>query len=836
VAGVDEAGRCAVSVHSCPDGGGDVVGGEVWTLHASGTLAGVGTEPGVGDLDVDLGVWPPSGAVSVGVGDLYDRLADCGYGYGPAFQGVRAAWRRGEEVFAEVAVPESVSGVGSAGFAVHPALLDAALHMSIDVSADEVRLPFVWSGVELSGAGAGAGAGAGVGGSVVRVAVVPSAAGGVSVRVVDGSGVPVLSVGRLVTRPVAREQLRAADGGLRDALFGVEWTPFPVSVSAQLPSEWSVWGSEDGSGQVSPLVLWEHSGDAEETASAATARALGVVRQFLADERFGGSRLVVVTRGAVAVGPDEGVRDLAAAPVWGLVRSAQVEHPDRLVLIDVEPELSPDAEREALRAALGTGEPQVAVRGGRASVPRLARVSAPPESTTRAAFGSRGTVLVTGGTGGLGALVARHLASEHGVRDLLLVSRRGRAAEGVDELLLTLSGLGARVRVEACDVGDRDALAALLASIPDDRPLIGVVHSAAVLDDGVIESVDAERLDAVFRPKAEAARHLHELTEGLDLSAFVLFSSFAGVVGSAGQASYAAANTYLDALAYERRARGLSAVSLAWGWWGSDGGLTGGLSMVDRGRLSALGLTAMSAEEGLALFDAVVAQDRVLCVPARLDLAGLQRRDAEAVPSVLRSLVRGGVRRARVEDASADSGLAARVAGLAEGERRRVILDVVRGHVSGVLGYGPGQLVGVDIPFKGLGFDSLMAVELRNRLNRATGLRLPATLVFDYPTVQDLAEHLDTSLDAGDGPGIEPILADLGKIEHLLTGPALGGEARQRIVDRLTSLLALSGPREDTVGPLAPSDPDDGTGFVDQLEAATTDEILDVIEKEFGTF
>ncbi|MFF8268228.1 SDR family NAD(P)-dependent oxidoreductase [Streptomyces sp. NPDC016562] len=830
VSGVDGAGRCAVTVHSCPDGGGDVVGGEVWTLHASGTLAGVGTEPGAGDLDVDLGVWPPRGAVSVGVGDLYDRLADCGYGYGPVFQGVRAAWRRGEEVFAEVVVPESVSGVGSAGFVVHPALLDAALHMSIDVSADEVRLPFVWSGVELSGAGAG------VGGSVVRVAVVPSAAGGVSLRVVDGSGVPVLSVGRLVTRPVAREQLRAADGGLRDALFGVEWTPFPVSVSAQLPSEWGVWGSEDGSGQVSPLVTWEHSGDAEETASAATARALGVVRQFLADERFVGSRLVVVTRGAVAVGPGEGVRDLAAAPVWGLVRSAQVEHPDRLVLVDVEPELSSDAERAALRTALGTGEPQVAVRGGQASVPRLARVSAPPESTTRAAFGSRGSVLVTGGTGGLGALVARHLASEYGVRDLLLVSRRGDAADGVSELIAELQQLAVRVRVEACDVGDRDALAALLASIPADRPLTGVVHSAAVLDDGVIESVDAERLDAVFRPKAEAARHLHELTEGLDLSAFVLFSSFAGAVGSAGQASYAAANTYLDALAHERRARGLSAVSLAWGWWGSDGGLTGGLSTVDRGRLSALGLTAMSAEEGLALFDAAVAQDRALCVPARLDLAGLQRRDAEAVPSVLRSLVRGGVRRARAEDASADSGLAARVAGLAEGERRRVILDVVRGHVSGVLGYGPGQLVGVDIPFKGLGFDSLMAVELRNRLNRATGLRLPATLVFDYPTVQELAEHLDTSLDAGDGPGIEPILADLGKIEHLLTGPALGGEARQRIVDRLTSLLALSGPREDTVGPLAPSDPDDGTGFVDQLEAATTDEILDVIEKEFGTF
>ncbi|OEJ61881.1 beta-ketoacyl synthase [Streptomyces agglomeratus] len=826
VAGVDEAGRCAVTVHSCPDGGGDLLGGEVWTLHASGILTGVGTESGARDLDMDLGTWPPRGAVSVGVSDLYDRLAELGYGYGPVFQGVRAAWRRGEEVFAEVTLPASVNGE-AAGFAIHPALLDASLHMSIDPSADEVRLPFVWSGVELSAVG---------GGSVVRAGLVPSGDGGVSLRVVDAAGAPVLSVGRLVTRPVAREQLRAADGGLRDALFGVEWTPAPVSVSAEVPSGWGVWGSVDDSVPVPSSVVWAHSGDVSESLSEVTSRALRTVQEFLADERFVGSRLVVLTRGGVAAGPDEGVRDLAAAPVWGLVRSAQVEHPDRLVLVDVEPGLSADAEEAALRFALGTGEPQVAVRDGRALVPRLARVSAPLESTTRASFGSRGTVLVTGGTGGLGALVARHLVSEHGVRDLLLVSRRGDASDGVGELVAELAELAVRVRVEACDVGDRDALAALLASIPDDRPLTGVVHSAAVLDDGVIESLDAERLAAVFRPKAEAARHLHELTEGLDLSAFVLFSSFAGVVGSAGQASYAAANAFLDALAHERRAQGLSAVSAAWGWWGSDGGLTGGLSMVDRGRLSALGLTAMSAAEGLALFDAVVAQDRALCVPARLDLAGLQRRDAEDVPSVLRSLVRGGVRRARFEDASPDSGLAARVAGLAEGERRRVILDVVRGHVSGVLGYGAGQLVGVDIPFKGLGFDSLMAVELRNRLNRATGLRLPATLVFDYPTVQDLAQYLDTSLDGGDGPGIEPILADLGKIEHVLSRPALGGEARQRIADRLTSLLALSGPREDTVEPLAQSDPDDGTGFVDQLEAATTDEILDVIEKEFGTF
>ncbi|MET9610664.1 type I polyketide synthase, partial [Streptomyces sp. NPDC006512] len=749
VAGVDGSGRCAVTVHSCPEGAvdGELLGGEVWTLHATGTLTGIDGASGTRDPEEDLGTWPPQGAVPVDVRDLYDRLDEHGYGYGPVFQGVRAAWRRGDEVFAEVALPDLVSG-GATGYGIHPALLDAVFHMSIDPSADEVRLPFVWSGVELSGQGVG------VGGSVVRVGLVLSAGGEVSVRVADASGVPVLSVGRLVTRPVSREQLRAADGGLRDALFGVEWMPAPASVSASVPAGWGVWGSVGDSVPVPPVVVWEHGGDGSASLSETTARALRTVQEFLADERFVGSRLVVLTRGAVAAGSDEGVRDLVAAPVWGLVRSGQVEHPDRLVLVDVEPGLSADAEGAALRAALGASEPQVAVRGGRVLVPRLARLTAQRDGEEQPPFRATGTVLVTGGTGGLGALVARHLVSEYEVRDLLLVSRRGADAEGAEELVAQLVEAGARVRVEACDVGDRDALAALLASIPDDRPLTGVVHCAGVVDDGTFDTVTPSQLASVMRPKAEAALHLHELTAGLDLSAFVLFSSFAGVVGTAGQASYAAANALLDALAHERRAQGLPAVSAAWGLWEEDRGMGGQVSEADMARIRRLGAVPMPADEGLALFDAVVAHERALCVPARLDLAGLHRRDAEGVPAVLRSLVRGTVRRTRAEEPGSGAALAARVAGLAEAERRRVILDSVRGFASGVLGYGPGQLVGVDTPFKGLGFDSLMSVELRNRLNGATGLRLPASLVFDYPTPQRIAEYLTRELagEAEDRP------------------------------------------------------------------------------------
>ncbi|ATW47937.1 type I polyketide synthase [Streptomyces peucetius] len=833
VTGADEAGRRAVTVHSCPDGvGADeaVPGGETWTLHATGTLA----DGGGPFAAADLAAWPPRGAEKVDVSDLYDRLAGQGYGYGPAFQGVRTAWRRGAETYAEVALPGVVSGQ-AAGYGVHPALLDAVFHMSIDLGAEEVRLPFVWSGVEVSGASTS---------PVVRVAFHPAADGELSLRVVDEAGTPVLSVDRLVTRPVAREQLRGAEGALRDALFGMEWTPGPSGSRAS--TEWSEWDALDEAEAAPRTVLWPHRGAAGEPVSAATAGALGIVQEFLSAERFAGSRLVVLTRGAVGTSADEHVTDLTAAPVWGLVRSAQVEHPDRLVLVDVEPGLSPAAEEAALRTALRVAEPQVAVRGGKALVPRLSRIEAGRQDTARPRFDPKGTVLVTGGTGGLGALVARHLVSAYGVRDLLLVSRRGKAADGVDALVAELNRSGARVRVEACDVSDRAALATLLASVPQDRPLTGVVHSAAVLDDGVIEALDAERLAGVFRPKTDAALHLHELTAGLGLSAFVLFSSFAGVVGSAGQAGYAAANVFLDALAHERRAQGLPAVSLAWGWWGSDGGLTGGLSDVDRGRLSALGLAEMSGEEGLALLDAGLAADRAVVVPALLDVAGLRRRGVEDVPVVLRSLVRGGPRRARdrIAEAGTVEGLAARVAGLSEAERERVVLDLVRGHVSGVLGYGPGRLVDLETPFKALGFDSLMAVELRNRLNRATGLRLPASLVFDHPTVQELTRYVETRLGQDSGPGTgagaEPILADLGKIEQALTGTDLGGDARQRIAERLMDLLALSGPDGDPVESLTQAAPatdgedGGGTAFVDQLEAATPDEILDVIEKEFG--
>ncbi|WP_440074379.1 beta-ketoacyl reductase, partial [Streptosporangium sp. OZ121] len=221
----------------------------------------------------------------------------------------------------------------------------------------------------------------------------------------------------------------------------------------------------------------------------------------------------------------------------------------------------------------------------------------------RSVFGSEGTVLVTGGTGGLGAVVAKHLATTHQVKHLLLVSRRGSEAPGAADLAAELTELGATVTIEACDVGDREHLTHLLASIPPGHPLTGIVHTAGVLDDGIVASLTPERIDAVLRPKADAARHLHELTQDLNLSAFVLFSSLAGVLGSAGQAGYGAANAYLDALAHHRHAQGLAATSLAWGLWAS-GGMAGDLGEADLRRMERAGVKPLSIPDGLALLDA----------------------------------------------------------------------------------------------------------------------------------------------------------------------------------------------------------------------------------------
>ncbi len=476
-------------------------------------------------------------------------------------------------------------------------------------------------------------------------------------------------------------------------------------------------------------------------------KVLSVLQEWLADERFSDWRLAVVTHGAVVARTGENVDSLIGAGVWGLVRSAQAEHPGRITLVDID---GAQSSWEVLPSALAhEGESQLALRGGEVLVPRLVRVPAGGVTASSGdeennanvgeeAFDPGRSTLVTGGTGVLGGLVARHLVSVHGVRSLVLTSRRGLDAPGAVELQSELERLGAKVVVQKCDVSDREQVQILLDQVPSTFPLGAVVHAAGVLDDGVISSLSPERLERVWAAKADSAWHLHELTAGMDLDAFVLFSSAAATLGSPGQGNYAAANAFLDGLAAHRRAQGLAGASLAWGLWGHASELTGGLDEADRARMERLGFFALADEEGLELFDLARQAKLAQLMAVRLDLALARRRASEdLLPPLLRSVVRVASRR------GADRGsLMRRLAALPERERERAILEWVRKEVAVVLGHAGAGAIDPESTFKDLGFDSLAAVELRNRLNSATRLSLPATLVFDHPTPSHVAGYI----------------------------------------------------------------------------------------------
>jgi polyketide synthase 12 len=1033
-----ESGQRSVSIFSRPDTGSG------WVCHAEGTLSAGSIEP-----SADLSVWPPAGAVTADPADGYEQLAARGYGYGPAFQGLTATWVRGDEVFAEVRLPDAAGGVN--GFGVHPALLDAAMHAlvmgrQIAGQTDEVVLPFSWQGVSLHAAGA----------SAVRARIAPAGVSAVSIELADGLGLPVLSVRAMAARPVSEQQLRAAVSGAGpDRLFEVVWSPATTTSSnGSLAPSYRLF--ESVAGEADPVT-----GSYQRSHSA-----LAAVQSWLTVHDSG--VLVVATRGATGLAGED-VTDLAGAAVWGLVRSAQTEHPGRIVLVDSDAPLDDNA----MAAVLVVGEPQVLLRNGQRYTARVRGsravdgIMAPPgdgpwrlgvasagtfenlclepvpnadaplepgqvrvalraiaanfrdvmitlgmfthdaplggegagvvvevgpgvsefavgdsvygffpdgsgtlvagdvrlllpmpadwsyaeaagisvvfttaymafihladvkpgqrvlvhaaaggvgmaavqlaghlglevfgtasrgkwdtlramgfdddhigdsrslefEDKFRAVSGGRGmdvvldslagefvdaslrlvapggvflemgktdirdpgvvaqqypgvryrafdlfepgrprmhqwmlelaelfdagvlkplpvttfdvrrartalrylsqarhigkvvmtlpsgpggalaagTVLITGGTGMAGSTLARHLVADHGVQDLVLLSRRGPDAPGSAELVAELEAAGARVRVAACDAADRDALARVIADISAQRPLSGVIHAAGVLDDAVVTSLTPARVDAVLRAKVDAAWNLHELTRDLDLSAFVMFSSMAGLVGSSGQGNYGAANSFLDGLASHRRAHGLPAVSLAWGLWDHASAMTGGLDAADLARLGRDGILALSSAEAMELFDTALIVDEPFMAPARIDLTAL-RAHAVAVPSMFTDLVNAPTRR-RVDDslaaAKSKSALAHRLHGLPETEQHAVLLDLVRSHIATVLGNTTAEAIDPDKAFQELGFDSLTAVEMRNRLKTATGLALSPTLIFDYPTPNGLAKYIRTEL------------------------------------------------------------------------------------------
>ncbi|MEW1640333.1 type I polyketide synthase, partial [Streptomyces sp. NPDC093801] len=778
VGAADGSGARRFAVHSRPDTAAE----EGWTCHGTGVLnsAPATAAPAAG---AEPATWPPAGATPVDLDGFYAELAARSFAYGPVFQGLRAAWRLGDEVFAEVDLPEDARADADR-YGLHPALLDAALHAVGFGPLGDMgtgRMAFSWEDVRLHATGA----------TRLRIRLTPAGADAVAVTADDDGGRAVATVGTLTFREVRAEHLRAALTTHHASLYRVEWPAQPLADTAAPAEPWALIGAGTGETALQETAAALESGgtrpathsdlaalaaavtagtpvpatvavvlpatgidaDADAAAVRETARGtLALLRDWLADDRFAPSRLVLLTHRAVAVpGEDtDGAPDTrpAHAPVWGLVRSAQSEHADRLVLADT------DGTAESLRrlpAAVATGEPQLALREGRMTVPRLARVPAAAEAATAPAADPDGTVLITGGTGALGRLVAAHFITAHGVRNVLLTSRRGPEAEGAAALQEELAALGATVTVAACDAADRDALAALLAAVPADRPLTAVVHAAAVVAGGLVDSLDPEDLDLVLRPKVDAALNLHELTRGLDLSAFVLFSSLAGTLGGAGQGAYAAGNAFLDALAHQRRAQGLPASSLAWGVWDERGDQTR-LADEDLRRMTRAGLVPLTADEGLHLLDTARTLDHAALAPVRLDLPALRARATGPVPALLRGLVRTPGRRTAQSAAPGPGGLSAelsRLAALPPAERRDTVLTLVRNQVASVLGHATPEAIDPGRAFRELGFDSLAAMELRNRLAAATGVRLPATVVFDHPTPAALAAHLLEEIPGG---------------------------------------------------------------------------------------
>ncbi|UXA04374.1 SDR family NAD(P)-dependent oxidoreductase [Mycobacterium sp. SMC-2] len=1085
--------------------------GSEWTLHAQGVLSEGAPAP-----DADLSVWPPVGATAVDVTGAYDDLAGRGYGYGPAFRGLRKVWRRGSETFAEVEAPQQ-AGVTVGGFGIHPVVLDAALHaLGVADEDAETVLPFSWQGVCLHAAGA----------SRVRVRLAPLGKGAVSVELADSSGLPVLSVRELVTRPVSAAQLSAAaaarSGG--GELLEAVWSPVPLpdNDAGAAPDVWQP--PTTGRGVIGSVYAAAHA-------------ALGALQS----RDDGAGPLVVLTRGAVAL-PGEDVSDLAGAAVWGLVRSAQAEHPGRAVLVDSDGSLD-------LGSVIGCGEPQLVVRAGVAYGARLKPIkahpvlrlpeppaawrlaagdagtledlevrTAPPADlaagqvrvavaaagvnfrdvlvalgmypgaaqlgaegaglvteigpgvtdlavgdavmgilgltgseaavdrrlvtrvppgwsfaeaagvpvvfltayyglsvlgglragervlvhaaaggvgmaavqlarhwgaevfatasrgkwdTLRAmgfdeehiadsrtldfeqkfftatagagmdvvlnslageftdaslrllgpggrfiemgktdlrdpaahpdiyyrafdlmeagpdriaemtaelmrlfaagalkplpvkAFDVRcaadayrfvsqarhigkvvltmpdgpaglagGTALITGGTGMAGSAVARHLVERYRVPHVMLVSRSGERAEGLSGLADELRDAGAQVSVLACDVSDRDAVAGLLAQVPARLPLRGVFHAAGVLDDAVIASLTPERIDTVLRSKVDGAWHLHELTREMDLAAFVVFSSMAGIVGAPGQGNYAAANSFLDGLADYRRAHRLPGLSIAWGMWEEASAMTRHLGDRDKARMSRAGLAPLSTRQALDLLDAALLAEPAVVVATRLDRAALAHGGA-ALPPLLSQLATRPARRVLdPTDMVSLTGLRARLDGLTPEQRRRELVELVCGNAATVLGHSTAD-VDADQAFGDLGFDSLTAVELRNRLKIATGLTLSPTLIFDYPTPAALAEHLDGQLATGTGSAPPDRMARFNDVAREMQ--ALLGQSdwspgdRAQLFTRLEGMLnTLSGPRQ----PAYPEEPNDP--FDDDIATATESQLFAILDEEIG--
>jgi acyl transferase domain-containing protein/acyl carrier protein len=527
-----------------------------------------------------------------------------------------------------------------------------------------------------------------------------------------------------------------------------------------------------------------------------------------------------LTTGAVSVDPAEPVRSRMGAAAWGLGRVAAQEAPDRwggaVDLPEVLDERGAD-QLVAVLAGLG-GEDQVAIRATGVFGRRLLR-AAPAD--TAGAWPVPGTTLITGGTGALGAEVARWVAGQ-GAEHIVLASRSGENAPHAAELAAELAGLGARVSVVACDVADRDAVRRLLAEIPAEHPLTAVVHAAGVLDDGVLDSMTPDRLAAVLEAKVDSAVHLHELTRDHELKAFVLFSSFAGTIGAAGQGNYVAANSALDALAEQRRAAGLPATSIAWGPW-AEAGMAAGETVASRQRRG--GVRALPPRLAVVAMARAAERPGACLVVTDVDWAAFAPGFTALRPSRLFDELPEARRAAAAEPESSPADFTARLAALPEGDRANAVLELVRGQAAEVLGHEGASAIEPGKAFSDLGFDSLTAVELRNVLGAITGLALPATVVFDHANPAALAQRLRSELFAGGEAEVVPVLAELDRLESAVAALPVEQLAGTRLAARLQALVKQLGDAQHG---------ERGIEVAEQLQTATSDEVFDFIDKELG--
>ncbi|MFF4963803.1 SDR family NAD(P)-dependent oxidoreductase [Streptomyces sp. NPDC001037] len=737
-----------ITVHSRPRGQ-DAPG---WTPHATASAA-----PSAPLTPERPPTWPET-AEEAWTEGTYGRLAGLGLGYGPAFQGVRSAVVTGDgELLARLSLPADARDAADP-YPVHPALLDAALQVTaaLGPAGRRALLPVAVGRCTLPAGAAGD--------LTARVRRTGGTGTDVTLDVTlwDADGLPA---GRLEA-----VRLRAADPADLDAgsesarhLYEVAWTAAGERSAEPSDLTWAVAGDPadppaeaarhalPGAEERAHLAVrfWPRPAPDAEPAAVAhetAARALAELRRLIAlPEGEAPARTVWVTRGAIAAADGDQVPGYAQSVLWGLVRSARAEHPDLgLTLLDLGLDDAADP-APALRAAAGLAdEPELAWRDGELLTPRLvrARPAGPgrrPDEGTRepvrdrtAAVPTDGTVLVTGGLGAVGGHIARLLA-ERGVPRLLLTARAGAEDPRAEEAVAALTALGARAEVVACDVTDPAAIAGVLDAVGEEFPLRGVVHCAAVLDDGVIGELTPERLERVLRPKADGAAHLHRLTAGARLDLFLLVSSAAGVVGNPGQGNYAAANVFLDQLAHHRRASGLPGLSLSFGAWAGEGLAA---AHADLDRMARLGHRALTPEQGRDLVALALRGDTPHLVAWALDLPRLRTTDA-AGTALWRSLLP-----APRTGAAAGEALAGRLAGLPAPERAERVLALVREEAARALGLRSAESVHPGRPLRDLGMDSVTAVELRNRLAARLGVRLPATLLFDHPTADRLAEYL----------------------------------------------------------------------------------------------